>query len=139
MEVDDHGLDSTGIGAILLFFGSLPSPSSLSLASLFVPVRLFVALRGVSGGVVMGTPVTLPELATVRLGTLPDMRGGLLMTDGTAEDWVATEDVEFDLAGEDGRCEARLVDGGGDGAAKELVEPRCWLEGPDVNGDGGAK
>jgi hypothetical protein len=50
--------------------------------------------------VVNGTPVTLPELAAVMDGTLPLMSGGLLTT---PEGCVATDDVEFDLAGEDGR------------------------------------
>lgn len=47
---------STGVGAIRLFFGSLISSLSLSLASRFVPATLPAALRGVSGGVVIGTP-----------------------------------------------------------------------------------
>lgn len=46
----------------------------------------------------MGTPVTLPLFVAAMPGTLPPMRGGLLMT--AVEACVATEDVEFDLAGE---------------------------------------
>lgn len=92
---------STGVGAMRRFFGCDDSSFSLSLAwlaSRFVPVTLPVALRGVSGGVVMGTPVTLPLFVAAMPGTLPPMRGGLLMT--AVEACVATEDVEFDLAGE---------------------------------------
>lgn len=75
---------------------------------------------GVSGGVVKGTPVTLPELAAVIDGTLPLMRGGLL----TTPDCVATEDVEFDLVGEDGRLDGTADVAGGEGAVKELLELR---------------
>lgn len=96
------------MGSILLFFGSLPSSFSASSASLFTPTLAVVVVPGsapgttlgVSGGVVNGTPVTLPELAAVMDGTLPLMSGGLLTT---PEGCVATDDVEFDLAGEDGR------------------------------------
>jgi tellurite resistance protein TehA-like permease len=63
---------STGVGAILRFFVSRSDASSfsLSLASpgLFVPAPP-VVLAGVSGGVVMGTPVTLPEFVAAILGT----------------------------------------------------------------------
>lgn len=69
--------DSTGVGAILRFLGSFVSSFSLSVASLLMPATL---VRGVSGGVVMGTPVTLPELVAETAGTVPDMRVGLLMT-----------------------------------------------------------
>jgi hypothetical protein len=83
--------------------GSFESSFSLSLASRFVPAALAVLL-GVSGGVVMGTPVTFPELAAAIPGTLPRMRGGLVITPlGAAEDCVAIEDVEFDRAGDEGR------------------------------------
>lgn len=83
-------------------------------------------LLGVSGGVVMGTPVTLPELVAAIPGTLPPMRVGLLITPvGTVEDWVATDEVEFDLAGECGRCGAADADAGGEGAVNELMDPRC--------------
>lgn len=75
---------------------------------------------GVSGGVVKGTPVTLPELAAVIDGTLPLMRGGLL----TTPDCVAIDDVEFDLVGEDGRLDGTDDVVGGEGAVKELAELR---------------
>lgn len=91
----------TRVGAILLFLGSFPSSFSASSASLLTPALAVGATTlGVSGGVVNGTPVTLPELAAVIDGTLPLMRGGLLTT---TEGCVATEDVEFDLVGDDGR------------------------------------
>lgn len=91
----------TRVGAILLFLGSFPSSFSASSASLFTPALAGGATTwGVSGGVVNGTPVTLPELVAVIDGTLPLMRGGLLTT---TEGCVATEDVEFDLVGDDGR------------------------------------
>lgn len=93
--------EATKVGAIRLFFGSFVSSFSLSLASLFVPATLPVALLGVSGGVVIGTPVTLPELVAAMPGTLPLMRVGLLTTfEGTVDDCVAIEDVELDRAGE---------------------------------------
>lgn len=76
---------------------------------------------GVSGGVVRGTPVTLPELVAAMLGTLPPMSGGLFIT----EAWVATDDVEFDLAGEGGRAFTKEAVGGGDGAGNEVPELRC--------------
>lgn len=37
---------------------------------------------------------------------------------------VAIEDVEFDLAGDDGLCEMKF-EAGGDGAVNELAELRC--------------
>lgn len=72
----------------------------------------------------IGTPVTLAEFVAAMPGTLPTMRGGLLIT-GTEEACVATEEVELDLAGECGRCDPVTDDAGGDGAVKELVDPRC--------------
>ena len=114
---------STGVGAIRLFFGSFVSSFSLSLASRLMPAVVLPACRGVSGGVVIGTPPDFPP--AVRLGMLPPTRGGLLtMPVGTEEDCVATEDVEFDLVGEEGRCETAAADGGGDGAVNELAEFR---------------
>lgn len=102
-----HGLVSMSVGAMRLFLGSFGSSFSPSLASLLVPATLPVVLLGVSGGVVMGTPVTLPELAAAIPGTFPEIRGGLLMKPvGTVLDcvvMVAMEDVEFDLVGDDGR------------------------------------
>lgn len=56
------------------------SSLSFSIASLLIPAAI-LALPGVSGGVVMGMPVTLPEFVAVMLGTLPPMRGGLFMTE----------------------------------------------------------
>lgn len=94
------------------FFGSCLSSFSLSLASRLVPATLPVTLPavllGVSGGVVRGTPVTLPELAAAMLGTLPEINGGLLTTLAfgivdVCVACVAMEDAEFDRAGEDGR------------------------------------
>ena len=122
------------------FLGSLPSSFSLSLASLFVPATLPAALLGVSGGVVNGTPVTLPEFAAAMLGTFPVMSEGLLTTlvFGTVDVWVAIEDAELDLAGEEGRGGAVDVDAGGEGAVKELTELRCWCCDPLGKGDGGA-
>ena len=131
----------TNVGAIRLFLGSLPSSFSLSLAS---PGRLFDAdrpsapLRGVSGGVVIGTPVTLAELAAAMPGTLPTIREGLVMTpDGAVDDTVTTEDVEFDRAGDAGRMLTKDAVGGGDGAVKELAESR-WRCCEPWNGEGGA-
>lgn len=68
-----------------------------------------------------GTPVTLPELVAVILGTFPPIRGGLFMT----EAWVATDDVEFDLVGDGGRAFTKDVVGGGEGAGNEVPEFRC--------------
>lgn len=88
----------------------------------------------------IGTPVTLAELVAVILGTLPTMSVGLLTTpDGAVEAWVTTDDVEFDRAGDEGRALTNDAAGGGDGAANELVEPRCWCWlPPDGKGEGGA-
>ena len=78
---------STGVGAIRLFFGACPSSCSLSLTSLLRPAAGAVPFRGVSGGVVNDTPVTLPEFAAVMPGKLPVIKDGLLTTvPGTAED-----------------------------------------------------
>lgn len=118
-------MDSTRVGAIRLFLGSLPSSLSLSLASRLVPTALPATPRGVSGGVVSGTPVTLPELAAAILGTLPEISVGLVTTPdaGTVLAcvvMVAIDDVEFDLVGDEGRWETN----GGDGAVMELAEFR---------------
>jgi hypothetical protein len=92
-------------------------------------------LRGVSGGVVIGTPVTLPEFVAVSPGTLP-ATSVCGPAEGTADDCVITDEVELDLAGDDGRWFTNEAAGGGDGAANELVESRCrW---PLGKGDGGA-
>jgi hypothetical protein len=116
------------VGAILRFFARPPEDSScsLSLASLLVPVVKLVELRGVSGGVVMGTPVTLPEFVAVILGTCPAISGGLLRTPVcVVEDCVSTEHVEFDRVGEDGRGFTKVAVGGGEGAVIEPDEFRC--------------
>ena len=110
------------------FFGSLVSTDSLSLASRFDPATLPATLDppplGVSGGVVRGTPPTLPELVAAMLGMFPEINVGLLTTPvGTEEDCVAIDDVELDLVGEAGR-RSKVADGGGEGAANELVEFR---------------
>lgn len=73
-----------------------------------MPATLPVVLRGVSGGVVSGTPVTLPEFAAAMPGTLPEIRGGLVTTPAAGTVlacvvMVAIDDVEFDLAGDEGR------------------------------------
>ena len=126
------------VGANRLFFRSVPLSSlSLSLASLLVPDTLVAVLRGVSGGVVIGTPVTLPELAAVMPGTLPAMRVALEIMGG-ADDCVATEEVEFDLVGDDGRPWTNEAVGGGEGAVNELAEFRWWCCGPFGKGEGGA-
>ena len=115
------------VGAIFRFLGCVPLSSfSLSLASRLVPATLFVVLRGVSGGVVMGTPVTLPELAAAMLGMLLTIKVGLLITpDGAVEACVTIDDVEFDRAGDDGRAPTKAAAGGGEGAVKELAEFLC--------------
>ena len=63
----------------------LPSSRSLSLASptaLFMPLTLLVVLRGVWGGVVIGTPVMKPSpfVPATTPERVPPTRGGLLMT-----------------------------------------------------------
>jgi hypothetical protein len=58
------------------------------------------------------------------LGTLPTMRDGFVMTG--AGDCAATDDVEFDRAGELGLALVMKGDiDGGDGAVRELVEFLC--------------
>lgn len=125
------------VGAIRFFFGR-PSGSSfsLSLSSLFCPATLAPVLRGVSGGVVIGTPVTLPEFVAVSPGTLPAISGW--GPAGTAEVCVITDDVELDRAGDDGRWLTKLAAGGGDGAVNELIESRWRCCEPLRYGDGGA-
>lgn len=136
----------TSVGAILLFLdGGAPCPceSSFSLslaappASLFTPLTELAALLGVWGGVAIAswTPVTAPEFAAAMLGMLPASNGGLLMTVPVLanEAWVATEEVELDRVGEDGRI-APAVMGGGDGATG-FDGVRWW---PPGKGDGGA-
>lgn len=92
-----------------------------------MPATLPAALLGVSGGVVIGMPCAFPELAAVKAGTLPAMRVGLLTTPvGTDEDCVATDDVELERVGDDGRCDPAGAVAGGDGAVNELAELRWW-------------
>ena len=69
----------TSVGAILLFFGWPPSSSSLSLTSRLAAEGTEAVFRGVSGGVVMGTPVTLPECVAVRPGTWPTINDGFVI------------------------------------------------------------
>jgi hypothetical protein len=135
----------TRVGAIRRFFGCELSSFSLSLASRLTPAvgvgagaGTVLPLLGVSGGVVMGTPVTLPELAAAMLGTVPPMRGGLVKT--ALEACVAIEEVLFERAGDEGLMLTNdaLFVGGGEGAAKELEELRCWCVAPG-KGEGGAK
>lgn len=110
----------TTVGAILLFLGLLSS-FSLSLASRFEPNG---PVRGVSGGVVIGTPPILAETGdAVTVGMVPLMSVGLLTTP-VMVDWVATEDVEFDRVGDEGRCID--TDAGGEGAVNDEAELRCW-------------
>jgi hypothetical protein len=111
------------VGAILRFLGWLtPSSFSLSLASRFAPATLFAVLRGVSGGVVMGTPVTFAEFVAAMLGMLLTNSVGLFTT---VDACVTIDDVELERAGEDGRALlTKDAAGGGDGAANELAELR---------------
>ena len=133
---DDAGADADA--SSFSFSLSLASRSLLTPA-VAVCSALPLLLRGVSGGVVMGTPVTLPEWAAAMDGMLPPISGGLLMT---LEDCVAIEEVEFERAGDVGRTLVKdavaetVPVGGGDGAANELAEFRCWW--PCGKGDGGA-
>jgi hypothetical protein len=119
------------------FLGSLASSLPLS-ASLFVPAALDDVL-GVSGGVVIGTPATLPEFVAATVGNVPATKDGGFVAAGINDDWVATDDVELDRVGDGGRCTAEVTDAGGEGAVKELAEFRCWWFEPLGNGDGGAK
>lgn len=127
------------VGAILLFFGWPPSSSSLSLTSRFKPEGTAAVFRGVSGGVVMGTPVTLAEFVAVRPGTCPTIKDGLVMIPA-CDGCVTIDEVEFDRAGDDGRwlTKEAEVAAGGEGAVSELPESRCrWCD-PFGKGEGGA-
>ena len=66
------------------FLGSLASSLPLS-ASLFVPAVLDDFL-GVSGGVVIGTPATLPELVAATVGTVPATKDGGFVAAGIDDD-----------------------------------------------------
>lgn len=91
-------------------------------------VALLPLGRGVSGGVVMGIPVTFPELAAAIPGTLPPIKVGFVIT--AADACVVTDDVLFDRAGDDGLRLTKEAVVGGEGAANELAEFRCWCETP---------
>ena len=115
----------TNVGAILrFFFSGPPSSFSLSLASRLTPFTELVALRGVCGGVAIGTPDTKPSptFPAVTPGIVPPTRGGLLMivpVAGVAYDaCVAIEEVEFDRVGEEGRIVGPSGAGGGEGATE---------------------
>lgn len=80
------------------------------------------------------------DLAAAMLGRLLDIGVGLLIIVPCAgvakEDCVATDDVELDRVGDDGRKDVRGA-GGGEGAIIGLEDVRWWL--PEFgNGDGGA-
>lgn len=110
----------TTVGAIRLFLGLLSS-FSLSLASRFEPEE---EVRGVSGGVVIGTPPIFAEAGdAVTVGIVPLISVGLLTTP-VMVDCVATDEVEFDRVGEAGRCID--ADAGGEGAVNDEAELRCW-------------
>ena len=118
-----------------LFLGGPPAETSSwsfspSLASLLTPAVVVDVLmpvlplgRGVSGGVEMGTPVTLPEFVAAMPGTLPPIRGGLVKT--AAETCVATDEVLFERAGDDGLRLTKEALAGGEGAANEPAEFLC--------------
>lgn len=132
----DRGPPLTSVGAIRLRFGWPPDNSSVSpsAVSRLVPVGAVSVPRGVSGGVVIGTPTILPELVAAMLGTCPEIKGGLLSTPV-----CEAEEVELDRAGDVARGLTKdAVTVGGDGAVRELAESRClWCE-PFGNGEGGA-
>jgi hypothetical protein len=96
-----------------------------------MPLTELVVLLGVCGGVVIGMPVMKLRFPAAMPGIAPPTRVGLLIIppDGWAnEDWVATEDVEFDLVGDEGRI-LELTDtgaGGGDAATDRLDDVRWW-------------
>jgi hypothetical protein len=83
---------------------------------------------GVSGGVVIGMPTTLLEVAAAMLGTCPAIRGGLLSTPvwDAADGCVMMDEFELDRAGEAARgWTNEAVSDGGEGAVSELAESRC--------------
>lgn len=90
-------------------------------------------MRGVSGGVVAGIAITLPELAAARPGTLPPIRVGFVST--AEDDCVATDEVELERAGDWGGALTKdaVGAGGGEGAVKDPEFRWLW------KGDGGAK
>ena len=86
---------------------------------------------GVCGGVVIGTPPAMLELAADRLGTLPMDGVGLLttMVGGgvwASDDCVATDEMELDLDG----LTIRRVLGGGEGEALDTVGCCAVATGP---------
>jgi hypothetical protein len=60
-----------------------------------------------------------------------------MMPAGAVEACVIIDDVELERAGDAGRWFKKAM-GGGEGAAKELAELRCWCPAPLAYGDGGA-
>ena len=115
-----------------LFFGGPPAEASSlsfspSLASRLTPAVTAAVLlplgRGVSGGVEIGTPVTLPEFVAAMPGTLPPIRVGLVKT--AAEACVAMDEALLDRAGEDGLRLTKEAVAGGDAAANEPAEFLC--------------
>jgi hypothetical protein len=117
------------VGAILRFFFSPPSSLSLSLWSLLIPLTELAVLLGVCGGVVIGIPPIKFILPAAIPGIDPPTSVGLLMIDPAGwakDDCVATEEVEFDLVGDEGRM-LELADtavGGGDGATDKFDDVR---------------
>jgi hypothetical protein len=118
----------TRVGAILRFFFSFPPSSfSLSPASRLTPLTLLAVLRGVCGGVAIGMPDMNPSAFPA---TMPEMfparSGGLLMTVPVGgfknDDWVPTEEVEFERVGEEGRACGPAGAGGGEGAVTDRLD-----------------
>lgn len=83
-----------------------------------MPLTELAVLLGVWGGVAIARPVTAPEFVAAMLGMLPASKGGLLMTVPVLakEAWVATDEVELERVGEDGRMAPEAGIRGGDGA-----------------------
>ena len=94
----------TSVGAIRLFFEACDcssfSDSLVSLLPSTLPLtelgRLMTPDMGVCGGVVQGRPVK-EGLTAARLGTLPIMGVGLLITGWDVS--VAIDEIEFDRVG----------------------------------------
>jgi hypothetical protein len=93
------------------------------------PLTELAALAGVCGGVVKGIPPTNPDIAAPKLGTFPKVGVGLLITlgpgVGAKEDCVATDEVELDLVGLEGRT---IGTGDGDGGTPDERD-RTWSAG----------
>lgn len=79
-------------------------------------------------------PATMPDM-------FPARRGGLLITvpvEGFKnDDCVPTEEVEFDLVGEEGRACGPAGAGGGEGAVTDRLDKVRWWPGAGKE-DGGA-